>query len=104
MHAYCFASGHIAFGPEVDPAALPIAEGPRKPLMDFISGVARHSRTSDDLLVPGIPECQGDQDAALDALLRFTKWIATHEPKGITIFHSRHRPRKSSRRKSPLAA
>ena len=43
-------------------------------------------------------------DAALDALLRFTKWIATHEPKGITIFHSRHRPRKSSRRKSPLAA
>lgn len=94
MHAFCYASGHIAFGPEVPPEALPIAEGPRKPLTDFISGVARHSRVNDDLFVPGIPETQGDQDAALDALLRFTKWIATHKQRGVNVIHSKHRPRR----------
>ena len=97
MHAYCYASGHIAFGPEVPPEALPLAEGPRKPLMDFISSVARHSRTSDVLFVPGIPETQGDQDAALDALLAFTKWAAKGVPKSVTIIHSKHRPRKKLR-------
>ena len=59
MHAFCYASGHIGFGPEVPPEALPLAEGPKKPLMDFISGVARHSRTSDDLFVPGLPSAKG---------------------------------------------
>ena len=97
MHAYCSASGHIAFGPEVPPEALPLAEGPRKPLMDFISSVARHSRTNDVLFVPGIPETQGDQDAALDALLAFTKWAAKGVPKSVTIIHSKHRPRKKLR-------
>lgn len=100
MHAFCYASGHIAFGPEVPPEALPLATGPRKPLTDFISGVARHSRTNGDLFVPGIPEAQGDQDAALDALLRFTKWIATHNAKGVTVIHSKHRPRRTNRRKA----
>lgn len=98
MHAYCYASGHIAFGPEVPPEALPIAEGPRKPLTDFISGVARHSRVNDDLFVPGIPETQGNQDAALDALLRFTKWIATHKAKGVNVIHSKHCPRRGQRK------
>ena len=99
MHAYCYASGHIGFESEVPPEALPLAEGPRKKLMDFISGVARHSRVNDDLFVPGLPECQGDQDAALDALLRFTRWIAKGVPDGITVVHSKHRPRRSKKHK-----
>lgn len=98
MHAFCYASGHIAFGPEVPPEALPIAEGPRKKLMDFISPVARHSRVNDDLFVPGIPEAQGDQDAALDALLAWTKWIDKAAPKSIRVVHSRHKPRRRQRR------
>ena len=65
--------------------------------MDFISSVARHSRTNDVLFVPGIPETQGDQDAALDALLAFTKWAAKGVPKSVTIIHSKHRPRKKLR-------
>lgn len=97
MHAYCYASGHIAFGALVPPEALPIAEGPRKALMDFISPVARHSRVNDDLFVPGIPETQGDQDAALDALLVFTKWIGKFAPKNIRVVHSQHRPRRKKR-------
>lgn len=94
MHAFCYASGHIAFGPEVPPEALPIAEGPRKALMEFISALARHSRVNDDLFVPGIPETQGDQAAALDALLAFTKWAAKSTPKSVTAIHSKHRPRR----------
>lgn len=94
MHAYCYASGQIKFGRTVPTAALPIAEGPPKALRSFISGVSRCAYDGKTLLVPGIPECQGDQVAALDALLRFTKWIATHDPKGITIIHSNHRPRR----------
>lgn len=97
MYAFCYASGHIAFGPEVPPEALPVAEGPREALMDFISGVARHSRVNDDLFIPGIPETHGDQEAALDALLRFTKWIAKGEPAGVTTIHSKHRPRRKRR-------
>lgn len=97
MHAFCYASGHIAFGPEVPPEALPIAEGPRTALMGFISGVARHSRTNDDLFVPGIPECEYDQDAALDALLVFTKWISKGAPEGVTTIHSKHKPRRNAK-------
>lgn len=98
MKAFCYASGHIDFGPKVPDGGLPIAEGPPQPLQDFISGVARHSRENDDMFVPGIPECQGDQDAALDALLRFTKWIAKGAPDGVTTIHSKHKPRRQRRR------
>lgn len=97
MHAYCYASGHIAFGPEVPPEALPIAKGSAWIINEFHKRLARHSRTNDDLFVPGIPETQGDQDAALDALLIFTRWITKGAPKDVITVHSKHRPRRKRR-------
>lgn len=97
MRAYCFASGHIDFGPRVPDGALPIARGPAKALRDFIDGAARHGyRTervgnrvqkipgTDMLLVPGIPEAP-DQGAALDALSRWRDWLAKNPPAKITV-------------------
>lgn len=99
MHAYCYASGHIGFGPEVPFECLPIAKGPTKKLQDFISGVARHSRTNDDLFVPGIPEAP-NEDAALDALLHFTRWITKGAPADVTTIHSKHRAQFTTRKGS----
>lgn len=91
MHAYCYASGHIGFGPDVPTGALPIAKGKDQALHDFISAVARHSYDGETLLVPGVPEAETD-DAKLDALLRFTQWISARTlPEGIETIHSKHR-------------
>lgn len=49
MHAYCYASGQIEFGERIPDGALPIARGKRKPLQDFISGVARHAYDGETL-------------------------------------------------------
>lgn len=94
MHAYCFASGQIEFGAKIPEGGLPIAKGPARVLRDWLCGVARHAYDGETLLVPGIPECQGDQDKALDALKRFTLWIGKHTPEGVTTIHSAHRVRR----------
>lgn len=90
MHAYCFASGQIGFGPRVPEGALPIAKGPRQALQDLMEGVARHSRTDETLYVPGVPEAD-DEEAALDALATFTTWISKSLPPGVETIHSKHR-------------
>lgn len=96
MHAYCFASGQIEFGAKIPEACLPIAKGPARVLRDWLCGVARHACDGETLLVPGIPECQGDQAAALDALKRFTLWITKSAPEGVTTIHSAHRVRRGA--------
>lgn len=86
--ACAYASGHIGFFPEVPPSleALPICEGPDRAVKKFISGVARHARQGNHLFVPGMPECGEDQDAAMDAMFKFMKWIAKNPPAGIRMF------------------
>ena len=86
--ACCYASGHIAFLPEVpvDLSALPICEGKDQAVRDFICGVARHAREGDHLYVPGLPEAGEDQDKAMDALFAFLKWIGKKPPKGIYVY------------------
>lgn len=84
MRAYCFASGQIDFSTRIPEGALPIAEGPDKPLRDFISGVARHAYDGETLLVPGVPEAE-DQLKAVEALQAFVAWIGKRPPAGITV-------------------
>jgi len=96
MHAYCFASGQIEFGARIPEGALPVAKGPRKVLVDYLNGVARHAYDRETLLVPGIPEAP-DQGAALDALKRFTTWASEHAPAGVEFVHSSHRVRRKPR-------
>lgn len=43
-------------------------------MREAIDVISRHSRTTDDLLVPGIPESDS-QDEACDALIRFTNRV-----------------------------
>lgn len=93
MHAYCFASGQIEFGEKIPSGALPIARGPKKPLMEWLDGVSRHAYDGETLLVPGIPEAP-DQSAALDALKRFTLWASKSAPEGVETVHSKHRLRR----------
>lgn len=98
MRAYCYASGLIEFGRHMPEGALPIAQGPAKPLREFIETVARHGYSThtvngrpqkipgtDCLLVPGVPEAP-NKIAAVDALTAFVTWIAGHKkPVGIRV-------------------
>ena len=98
MHAYCFASGEIGFGPSLPYGALPIAKGEDGPLHDFISGIARHAYDNQTLLVPGIPEAE-DEDAALKALIKFRDWISGMRlPKGIETIQTASRTRRGLKR------
>lgn len=100
--ACCYASGHIAFLPEVPASleALPICEGKDGAVRDFICGVARHSYDGKHLLVPGMPECGENQTAALAAMRRFTQWIGKNPPNGVRVFGG-PKPRKRRTRKIP---
>ncbi|MBU9539400.1 host nuclease inhibitor protein [Burkholderia multivorans] len=71
MKAFAWQSGLIEFASEVPDGALLIAEGPAKEIRGVVGVWARHSRTGDDLLVPGVPEAESEE-AKLDALIAFS--------------------------------
>ena len=75
--AYAWASGLIEFGETFPDGALPIITGEEKRVREIIEVRARHSRTSEQMLVPGVPEADNQHDAC-DALIRFTA-IVTKE-------------------------
>lgn len=74
--AYAWASGLIEFGNKVPDGALPIITGGELQVREIIDVYARHSRTNDQLLVPGVPEAN-DQHDACTALIKFTETITT---------------------------
>lgn len=73
MHAYCYASGEIMFGPKGPEGTIRIATGRAKRLRDAISPAARLAYDNKTLLVPGVPEAD-DQIQAGDALARWLDW------------------------------
>lgn len=82
---YAFASGHIRFGVPIPTGALMIARGDSAVLREFIAGLARHSRTNDDLFVPGVPEAEGEI-AAFNAFMDWKEKIRhLGERKGIKV-------------------
>lgn len=68
LHAYCFASGEIDFGPSIPDGALPIVDGPDADVHRAIQGSARLSYDGETWLVPGVPEAD-NQTVAVDALI-----------------------------------
>ncbi|HBC0987591.1 TPA: host nuclease inhibitor protein [Escherichia coli] len=73
--AFAWASGLINFGYKLPFGALPIAVSENEQeLRETIEVLARHSRTTDDLLVPGIPEAP-NQDEGREALERFARLV-----------------------------
>ncbi|HEM6672529.1 TPA: host nuclease inhibitor protein [Citrobacter koseri] len=72
--AYAWASGLIELGPELPDGALPIITGEENRIRDLINIWARHSRTGEQLLVPGVPEAQ-NQHEGCNALMTFTETI-----------------------------
>lgn len=75
MRAYCYRSGLIAFGSVVQKGAIQIAHGKARHVRAAVSALARHSRTGRQLIVPGIPEAAGD-DQAEAALNEFITRVA----------------------------
>ena len=88
MKAYCFASGQIEFASrgDVPAGAIHFASGPKRKLVPFIEAVARHAYDGETLLVPGVPEAQGDQIVAGDALRKWCDWIGKNPPAGVDVF------------------
>jgi hypothetical protein len=75
MKAYCFQSGHIAFGARVPEGALLIAKAPPKVLRPIIEALARLSRTDNKtMFVPGVPEADNDTKR-LNALSEFCRRV-----------------------------
>nr|WP_156964243.1 host nuclease inhibitor protein [Trabulsiella guamensis] len=72
--AYAWASGLIEFGKVVPDGAVPVITGDESRVRELIGVWARHSRVSDQLLVPGVPEAP-DQHEGMDALIKFTNHI-----------------------------
>lgn len=73
--AFAWANGLIGYGYKLPFGALPIAvSSNEQELRDTVEVLARHSRTSDDLLVPGIPEA-ANQDEGRLALERFSRLV-----------------------------
>ncbi|ECH9713615.1 host nuclease inhibitor protein [Salmonella enterica subsp. enterica serovar Javiana] len=71
--AYCWASGLIEFGYALPEGALPIVTGSEKKVREEVEVLARHAYNG-ELLVPGIPEAAG-QNEAREALVRFSRVI-----------------------------
>lgn len=78
--AHCDAGGVIKFGTKVPRGHLLITRGPDKEVRDLMSRVARLAYDGKTLLVPGVPEAP-DQDAGIDALIKFKTWITTRKAK-----------------------
>jgi len=84
MYAFCYRSGQIHFGRKVPDGAIAMASGPARKVRDFFCGVSRHAYDGKTLLVPGIPEAEGD-DEAESALRRFVDWITPQfKDRGLT--------------------
>lgn len=79
--AWCWASGLIEYGPQVPEedeggrGCIVIAQGPTAGIKAVLSVLARQSRTTPQLLVPGVPEAD-DQKEAGDALATWLAWCA----------------------------
>jgi len=72
--AYAWASGLIEFGNKLPDGALPIISGDELRIRELIDVWARHSRTNEQLLVPGVPEANNQHDACT-ALMKFVEII-----------------------------
>jgi len=74
IYAFCWAGGQIEFGRRIPDGALPIMRGAESIVRETMSVAARHAYDGVTLLVPGVPEAP-NQMAAVDALIRFRKWL-----------------------------
>lgn len=74
IYAICDRRGVIEFADAVEEGMLPVARGYPRQLRELIDATSRHAYDGETLLVPGIPEAE-DDDAALDALLAYRRWI-----------------------------
>lgn len=73
--AYCFRSGQVHVARKEPTGAIALVRGPAQALRDAISANARHSRTSDTLFVPGVPEA-ADDSKALNAAAAWGRRVA----------------------------
>lgn len=85
MRAWCWANGVIEFGRHVPVSAIESASGPKRPLREYISVMARHAYDGETLLVPGVPEAE-DQEHGVDALRKWCNWCAERAPKGVEFY------------------
>ncbi len=78
--AWCWADGTVEIGTVVPTDAMPIASGPHKDLAEEMDVACRHGKGAGKglLLVPGIPEAQGQQEG----LRALRAWITWHSSAG----------------------
>jgi hypothetical protein len=74
--AYCWANGVIEFGPRCPENALPLVTGKASQVRAAVEVLAVHAYDGATLLVPkSIAWCDGDMDAAVEDVARFSKGL-----------------------------
>ncbi|WP_418459791.1 hypothetical protein ACNT8L_04645 [Brucella intermedia] len=73
--AYCWRGGDIQIGRRLPKGAIKLGSAHGIRLKKAVSVCARHSYDGQTLLVPGIPEAEGDTEA-LEAVQRFREQLA----------------------------
>jgi hypothetical protein len=89
MYAIVWASGRIELKWFIPDGAVAILHGPEDEVADLVAATSRHGKGKSKglLLVPGIPEANGSQTKAMDALIAHSKWLAQRPRKGITYLY-----------------
>lgn len=77
--AYCWANGIIEVAPSMPEGALPLIRGNARKIREALEVLATHGYDGVTRLVPkSIAWCEGDMDAAVDDVLRFSKRLEAH--------------------------
>lgn len=81
--AFCFASGHIDFGPTLPEGAIALALGEEQLVRDILTVNARLSRHDNEtLFVPGVPEAVNQREG-LKAVAHFIQRLAMSNQPGF---------------------
>lgn len=83
--AFCWRSGLIEFGPFLPMGANEIACGPVTVIREIAVAWARHSRPSGDLLVPGVPEAEDEEQALVAFRIFKTGFQERMERRGLLL-------------------
>lgn len=80
--AYCWANGLIEFGPRCPENALPLVTGEGRSVREAVDVLATHGYDSVTRIVPkSIAWCEGDMNAAVDDVVRFSKQLKEYMAK-----------------------
>lgn len=86
IEAYCWANGVIELGPRCVEGALPLVRGEASKVRGAVEVLATHGYDGVTRIVPkSIAWCEGDMDAAVEDVSRFSQRLEEYMAKEETV-------------------